>query len=68
MELRIASPLLDLHIFRDRGFAVENVVLATMSIVFVPFFLFASVYAQAALRRQRLERRPLHHVSSSSAS
>ena len=48
-ELRIASPLLDLRIFRDRGFAVENVVLATMSIVFVPFFFFASVYAQAAL-------------------
>jgi EmrB/QacA subfamily drug resistance transporter len=48
-ELRVETPLLDLHIFRDRGFAVENIVLATMSVVFVPFFFFASIYAQAAL-------------------
>ena len=48
-ELRVDTPLLDLHIFSDRGFAVENIVLATMSVVFVPFFFFASVYAQAAL-------------------
>jgi EmrB/QacA subfamily drug resistance transporter len=48
-ELRTETPLLNLRIFRDRGFAVENVVLATMSIVFVPFFFFASIYAQAAL-------------------
>jgi EmrB/QacA subfamily drug resistance transporter len=48
-ELRVESPLLDLRIFKDRGFAVENVVLGTMSVVFVPFFFFASVYAQAAL-------------------
>ena len=48
-ELRAESPLLDLRIFRDRGFAVENVVLATMSVVFVPFFSSGSVYAQASL-------------------
>jgi EmrB/QacA subfamily drug resistance transporter len=48
-ELRADSPLLELRIFRDRGFAVENIVLATMSVVFVPFFFFASVYAQASL-------------------
>ena len=48
-ELRVETPLLNLHIFSDRGFAVENIVLATMSVVFVPFFFFASVYAQAAL-------------------
>jgi len=48
-ELRAPEPLLELRIFRDRGFAVENIVLGTMSIVFVPFFFFGSVYAQAAL-------------------
>lgn len=48
-ELRQENPLLDLHIFRDRGFAVDNVVLALMSVSFVPFFFFASIYAQAAL-------------------
>lgn len=48
-ELRAESPLLELRIFRDRGFAVLNVVLATMSVVFVPFFFFGSVYAQVSL-------------------
>jgi EmrB/QacA subfamily drug resistance transporter len=48
-ELRTPDPLLRLTIFRDRGFAVENVVLGLMSVVFVPFFFFASVYAQVSL-------------------
>jgi EmrB/QacA subfamily drug resistance transporter len=48
-ELRAPEPLLRLQIFRDRGFAVENIVLALMSVVFVPFFFFASVYAQLSL-------------------
>ncbi len=48
-ELRIARPLLRLQIFLDRAFATDTVVLALMSIVFVPFFFFGSVYAQVAL-------------------
>jgi EmrB/QacA subfamily drug resistance transporter len=48
-ELRAGEPLLRLQIFADRGFAVETVVLGLMSIVFVPFFFFASVYAQVSL-------------------
>ncbi|HEV3128458.1 MAG TPA: MFS transporter [Solirubrobacteraceae bacterium] len=48
-ELRIEEPLLNLRIFADRGFGAENAVLALMSVVFVPFFFFASVYSQAAL-------------------
>jgi EmrB/QacA subfamily drug resistance transporter len=48
-ELRVPTPLLNLRIFGDRGFAVDNLVMAMMSVVFVPFFFFASVYAQAAL-------------------
>jgi EmrB/QacA subfamily drug resistance transporter len=48
-ELRCPEPLLQLRIFRDRAFAVDNIVLAAMSAVFIPFFFFASVYAQAAL-------------------
>jgi EmrB/QacA subfamily drug resistance transporter len=48
-ELRAPHPLLRLAIFRDRGFAAETGVLALISTVFVPFFFFASVYAQAAL-------------------
>jgi len=48
-ELRQPEPLLRLQIFRDRGFATETLVLGLMSIVFIPFFFFASVYAQVSL-------------------
>ena len=48
-ERRTPHPLLELRIFRDRGFAVETLVLGLMSIVFVPFFFFGSVYAQVSL-------------------
>ncbi len=48
-ELRCPEPLLRLHIFRDRGFSVETLVLGLISVVFVPFFFFASVYAQVSL-------------------
>jgi EmrB/QacA subfamily drug resistance transporter len=49
VELRTPEPLLRLQIFRDRGFAVETAVLGLISVVFVPFFFFASVYAQLSL-------------------
>ncbi len=48
-ELRIPDPLIELRIFRDRGFAMDNIVLGLMSIAFVPFFFFASEYAQISL-------------------
>ncbi len=48
-ELRTPEPLLRLEIFRDRAFSVETAALGLVSIVFVPFFFFASVYAQVAL-------------------
>ena len=48
-ESRTPEPLLRLQIFRDRAFSVETVVLGLMSIVFVPFFFFASVYSQVSL-------------------
>ncbi len=43
------EPLIRVRLFEDRGFFVDNAVLLLMSAVFVPFFFFASVYAQAAL-------------------
>ena len=48
-ELRTDDPLLRLQIFRDRAFAVDTVALGLMSIAFVPFFFFASVYSQVSL-------------------
>ena len=48
-ELRTPEPLLQLRIFSDRGFAADTAVLGLMSVVFVPFFFFASVYSQVSL-------------------
>jgi EmrB/QacA subfamily drug resistance transporter len=48
-ELRTEQPLVPMHLFANRGFAVDNVVLFLMSICFVPLFFFASLYAQIAL-------------------
>ncbi len=49
VELRTAEPLMDLKIFRDRSFRVDNIILFAASIVFVPVFFFASEYGQIAL-------------------
>jgi EmrB/QacA subfamily drug resistance transporter len=48
-ERRVPEPLLRLEIFKDRGFAVETAALALMSVAFLPFFFFGSVYAQVSL-------------------
>jgi EmrB/QacA subfamily drug resistance transporter len=48
-ELRVAQPLINVRIFAIRAFAVENVVLFTAMIVFIPIFFFASIYAQVGL-------------------
>ena len=54
-ELRAKDPLLQLRIFRDRGFAVDNLLLFLMSMAFVPLFFFASLYAQIALGQDASE-------------
>ncbi|HEX3041555.1 MAG TPA: MFS transporter [Solirubrobacterales bacterium] len=48
-ELRVANPLLRLTIFKDKAFAVDNIVLFLLMIPFVPLFFFASMYAQISL-------------------
>jgi EmrB/QacA subfamily drug resistance transporter len=48
-ELKVPSPLIDLRIFGDRGFVVDNVVLFLLCVCFVPLFFFASVYSQLVL-------------------
>ncbi|WNI14402.1 MFS transporter [Actinacidiphila sp. ITFR-21] len=49
VEARTASPLIRVGIFRNRAFLVENLVLGITMLVFVPFFFFASEYAQIGL-------------------
>ena len=48
-ELRQEHPLIQVRIFNDRAFAVDNVILFLLMIPFIPLFFFASLYAQLAL-------------------
>jgi EmrB/QacA subfamily drug resistance transporter len=49
VERRIQSPLINVRIFANRAFAVENAILGIAMMVFVPVFFFVSVYGQIAL-------------------
>jgi EmrB/QacA subfamily drug resistance transporter len=49
LELHTPSPLIDIRIFKIRPFLVENLVLGTSNLVFIPVFFFASEYAQISL-------------------
>jgi len=48
-ELRIENPLIQIRVFADRAFAVDNAILFLLMIAFVPLFFFASMYAQISL-------------------
>jgi predicted MFS family arabinose efflux permease len=48
-EARTESPLIQVRIFRDRGFVIDNAVLLLSMIAFVPGFFFAAVYSQVSL-------------------
>jgi EmrB/QacA subfamily drug resistance transporter len=54
-ELRTPDPLLQLRIFADRGFAADTAALGLTSVVFVPFFFFASIYSQVSLGKTSSE-------------
>ena len=49
VEIRTPSPLMQMSIFRIRPFLAENAVLGVAMLAFIPFFFFASEYAQVAL-------------------
>ena len=49
VERQTTSPLINVHIFANRAFAVENVILGIAMMVFIPVFFFASEYGQIAL-------------------
>jgi EmrB/QacA subfamily drug resistance transporter len=48
-ELRAKFPLMQIRIFTNRAFAVDNAILFLLMIPFVPLFFFASMYAQISL-------------------
>lgn len=49
IERRTVEPLVNVDVFRNRAFSVENAVLFLSMIAFVPVFFFASLYAQISL-------------------
>ena len=55
VEMRTASPLMDVTIFRIRAFFVENLVLLIAMAAFIPVFFFASEYAQISLHKTASE-------------
>jgi EmrB/QacA subfamily drug resistance transporter len=48
-QLRAKHPLMQIRIFANRAFAVDNAILFLLMIPFVPLFFFASMYAQISL-------------------
>jgi len=49
IERRTEDPLMDVRIFGNRAFLVENIILMIAMMTFIPVFFFASVYGQIAL-------------------
>jgi len=49
VEQRTESPLMNVRIFENRTFLVENVILAIAMMAFIPVFFFAAIYGQVAL-------------------
>jgi MFS family permease len=49
VERRTGSPLMNVAIFTNPAFAVENVILFIAMMVFIPVFFFTSIYGQIAL-------------------
>jgi EmrB/QacA subfamily drug resistance transporter len=49
VERGTRSPLINVGIFANRAFAVENVILLIAMMAFIPVFFFMSVYGQIAL-------------------
>ena len=52
VELRTESPLINVRIFNNRTFAVQNVILGLAMMAFIPVFFFASIYGQVALNEK----------------
>ena len=49
VEARTDSPLINVRIFRNQAFLVENIILGIASLAFIPVFFFAALYGQIAL-------------------
>jgi EmrB/QacA subfamily drug resistance transporter len=52
VERRTESPLINVRIFENRTFTVENVILGVAMMAFIPVFFFAAIYGQIALAQK----------------
>jgi len=52
VERRTESPLINVRIFENRTFTVENIILGAASMAFIPVFFFAALYGQIALAQK----------------
>ena len=55
VERRTESPLINVRIFENRTFLVENVILGIAMMAFIPVFFFAAIYGQIALAEKATE-------------
>ena len=62
VERQTESPLINVRIFENRTFDVQNVVLGVASMAFIPVFFFASIYGQIALAAEGDHVQPRHPV------
>jgi EmrB/QacA subfamily drug resistance transporter len=49
VELHTEAPLMNVRIFRNQTFLVQNIILGIAMMAFIPVFFFASIYGQIAL-------------------
>ena len=49
VERRTESPLINVRIFENRAFSVENIIIGIAMMAFIPVFFFAAIYGQIAL-------------------
>src|SRR5215472_3767661 len=52
VEARTESPLINVRIFRNQAFTVENIIIGTASAAFIPVFFFVAIYGQIALNEK----------------
>jgi EmrB/QacA subfamily drug resistance transporter len=54
VERRTQSPLINVRIFANQAFLVENIILGVAMMAFIPVFFFAAIYGQIALAEKAI--------------
>src|SRR5215471_4566125 len=54
VERRTESPLINVRIFENRAFSVENIIIGVAMMAFIPVFFFAAIYGQIALAEKAI--------------